>query len=163
MSGLNPGCAADLHSIQFELKNIFGDDLHALGHLRAEADNVVPRKLVERLREFLQPAVVGELSVVDSGITADVELDGVGVGRLCFGAGQNLLFRGDLISAQTPYLQPNRRGEICARIARSRRRCAAFANRRGRGRIQRHPPVLRAMPRIRWHSCRYRAERSAVE
>ena len=56
--------------------DVFGGDAEALRHLGADLDGVVPGELVHRLGEFLQPAVVGELSVVDGGVAADVELDG---------------------------------------------------------------------------------------
>ena len=66
--------------LQFEFDHVFRGDVEALGHLGADEDGVVPGELGHRLGEFLQPAVVGELSVVDGGVAADVELDGVGIG-----------------------------------------------------------------------------------
>ena len=85
MAGLNPDRAFDLFAIQLKLDDVFGADAKALGHLRADEHGIVPSELVHRLGQFLQPAVVGELSVVDGGVAADVELDGVGVSRLRLG------------------------------------------------------------------------------
>src|SRR5271168_2405949 len=80
MSGLNPDWAGDLLSIQFQFDNVFHFNLEPLGHLGTDEHGVVPGELGHRLGQFLQPAVVGELSVVDRGIAADVEFDGVGRG-----------------------------------------------------------------------------------
>ena len=80
MSGLNPDGAGDFLTVQFKFDDVFGFDVQALGHRGTDLDGVVPRELVHRLGKFLQPAVVGELSVVDGGVAADVELDGVGIG-----------------------------------------------------------------------------------
>ena len=79
MSGLNPDGAGDFLAVEFEFDDVFGGDVEALRHRGTDLDGVVPGELVHRLGEFLQPAVVGELSVVDGGVAADVELDGVGV------------------------------------------------------------------------------------
>ena len=79
MSGLNPDRAGDFLAVQFEFDNVFDFDLQPLRHLGTDEDGVVPGELGHRLGQFLQPAVVGELSVVDGGIAAEVELDGAGV------------------------------------------------------------------------------------
>ena len=79
MADLNPDRAGDLLAVQFEFDHVFGFDPQALRHRGTDQHGVVPGELVHRLGQFLQPAVVGELSVVDGGIAADVELDGVGV------------------------------------------------------------------------------------
>src|SRR5258707_8834491 len=79
MAGLNPDRAGDFLSVQFEFDNVFDFDLEALRHLGADEHGVVPSELGHRLGEFLQPAVVGELSVVNGGVATDVELDGAGV------------------------------------------------------------------------------------
>src|SRR6202140_4585002 len=84
MSGLNPDGAGDFFAVEFKLDYIFGFDAQALRHRGTDLDSVVPSELVHRLGEFLEPAVVGELSVVDGGIAADVELDGVGIGGFGF-------------------------------------------------------------------------------
>ena len=79
MSGLNPDGALNLFAVQFEFDYVHRHDVETLGHLGADEHGVVPGELRHRFGEFLQPSVVGELSVVDGGIAADVELDGVGV------------------------------------------------------------------------------------
>ncbi len=76
MAGLNPDRAGDFLAVQFEFDHVFNFDLQALRHLGADEDGIVPDQLGHRLGQFLEPAVVGELSVVDGGVTADVELDG---------------------------------------------------------------------------------------
>ena len=81
VSGLNPDGAGDFLAVQFEFDHVFGGDVETLRHRGTDLDGVIPGELVHRLGEFLQPAVVGELSVVDGGVAADVELDGVGVNR----------------------------------------------------------------------------------
>src|SRR5580698_4476716 len=80
MAGLNPDGAGDFFAVQFEFDYVFGGDVETLRHLGADLDGVVPGELRHRLGEFLEPAVVGELSVVDGGVATDVELDGGGVG-----------------------------------------------------------------------------------
>src|SRR5947209_60487 len=80
MSGLNPDWAGNFLSVQLEFDDVLAGDLQALGHFGAEEDGVVPGELRHWLGKFLEPAVVGELSVVDGGIAAEVELDGGGVG-----------------------------------------------------------------------------------
>ncbi len=78
MACLNPYRAGDFLAVQLQFDNVFTFDLQALRHLGADEHGIVPGELGHRLGQFLQPAVVGELSVVDGGIAADVELDGVG-------------------------------------------------------------------------------------
>ena len=80
MSGLNPDGAGDFFAVEFELDHVFDFDLETLRHLWADEDGVVPGELGHRLGQFLEPAVVGELAVVDGGVAADVELDSVGIG-----------------------------------------------------------------------------------
>ena len=65
MAGLNPRGAFDFFAVEFQLEHVFGSNLHPLGHLGADLDGIVPGELVHRLGQFLQPAVVGELAVVD--------------------------------------------------------------------------------------------------
>ena len=81
MAGLNPDRAGDFLPVQLEFDHVFDFDLQPLRHLGTDEHGVVPGELGHRLGQFLQPAVVGELSVVDGGIAADVELDGVRVGQ----------------------------------------------------------------------------------
>ena len=80
MADLDPDRSGHLLAVEFEFDQVFGFDLHALGHGRTHQHRVVPGELVHRLGQFLQPAVVGELSVVDGGIAAEVDFDGLGVG-----------------------------------------------------------------------------------
>src|SRR5580704_9844422 len=80
MAGLNPDGAGDFFAVQFKLDHVFRGNLQPVGHLGADQDRVVPGELGHRLGQFLQPAVVGKLSVVDGGVAADVELDRVGIG-----------------------------------------------------------------------------------
>src|SRR5581483_3475999 len=68
MSGLNPYGAFEFPAVQFEFDNIFRGELQTVGHLGTNEDRVVPSELRHRLGKFLQPAVVGELAVVDRGI-----------------------------------------------------------------------------------------------
>ena len=84
MSGLNPDGACDFLAVQFEFDNVFRCELQALRHFGTDLHGVVPGELGHRLGKFLQPAVVGELSIPDGGVAADVELDGVGVSGLAF-------------------------------------------------------------------------------
>src|ERR1700733_2000138 len=84
MAGLNPDWARDFLSVhaisgQSQFDNVFHSDLQPLRHLRADEHGIVPDELVHRLGQFLQPAVVGELTIVDGGVGADVELDGAKV------------------------------------------------------------------------------------
>src|SRR5581483_8961932 len=69
-------------AVQLKFYDIFRGEMQAAGHLWAYLHRVVPGQLRHRLRKLLQPAVVGELSVPDGGIAADVELDGRVSGRL---------------------------------------------------------------------------------
>src|ERR1700690_1450895 len=80
MSGLNPDGACNLGSVEFERDHVHRLDAFARGHLRADLDGVVPRQLRERFWQFLQPAVVSELAVVDGGIAADVYFEAPCVG-----------------------------------------------------------------------------------
>src|SRR5580698_9936924 len=80
MPGLNPDSALSFLPVEFEFDYVIHGEVEALGHLGADLDGIVPGELRHRLGEFLEPAVVGELSVVDGGVAADVELDGGGVG-----------------------------------------------------------------------------------
>src|SRR5580704_3125509 len=75
MAGLNPNRAPNFLAIQFQLDNVIDLNLQPLRHLGTDEHGVVPSELGHRLGQFLQPAVVGELPVVDGGIAADVELD----------------------------------------------------------------------------------------
>jgi hypothetical protein len=81
MSCLNPDWAVNFFSVQLKFDDIFGLDLQALRHLGADEDSVVPGQFRHWLGQFLQPPVVGELSVVDGGVAAEVELDGPDVSR----------------------------------------------------------------------------------
>src|SRR5580704_5747393 len=76
MSCLNPDGSGDFLTVQFELDDVFGRDAETLRHRGAHLDGVVPSELRHRLGKFLQPAVVGELPVVDGRVASDVELDG---------------------------------------------------------------------------------------
>src|SRR5580658_6460944 len=80
MPGLNPDSALSFLPVEFEFDYVIHGEVKTLGHLGADLDGIVPGELRHRLGEFLEPAVVGELSVVDGGVAADVELDGGGVG-----------------------------------------------------------------------------------
>ena len=80
MPDLHPDRTRDFFAVEFEFDHVDGLYAQAVGHLGTHEHGVVPGELVHRLGQFLQPAVVGKLSVVDGGIATDVELDGVGVG-----------------------------------------------------------------------------------
>src|ERR1700722_18840868 len=75
MPRLNPNCAGDFLSVQLKLDDIFGLDAQPVCHTGTNEHGVVPGKLSHRLWQFLQPAVVGELSVVDSRVAPNVEFD----------------------------------------------------------------------------------------
>ena len=83
MAYLNPDWGRYFLSVEFELDQIFGLDSHALSHCGPHQDRVVPGELVHGLGQLLQPAVVGELAVVDRGIAAEINLDGLAVDDPC--------------------------------------------------------------------------------
>src|SRR5208283_1604665 len=79
MPYLNPNWALDFLPVQFKFDDIASLDLQPVRHLGTNEHSIVPSKLGHRLGKFLQPADVGELSVVDAGVAADVELDRAGI------------------------------------------------------------------------------------
>ncbi len=66
MSSLNPDWSRDLLAIEFQLDHVFCLQTHPRGHCRPDQHGVIPGDLGHRLGQFLQPAVVGELAVVDA-------------------------------------------------------------------------------------------------
>ncbi len=81
MPDLHPNRARNFFAVEFEFDYVDGFYAQAVGHLGTHEHGIVPGELRHRLGQFLQPAVVGELAVVDGGVATDVEFDGVGIGR----------------------------------------------------------------------------------
>jgi hypothetical protein len=75
MSRLNPDRAGHFAASYFELNHVHAGEAFALGHLGADQDGIVPSQLRHRLRQFLQPAIVRELAVVDRGIAAEIDFE----------------------------------------------------------------------------------------
>ena len=83
MSGLHPDRPGDFAPREFDRDHVLRLELFALGHLGADQDGVVPGQFRHRLGKFLQPAVVGELAVVNGRVSAEIDFEGfrVGAGR----------------------------------------------------------------------------------
>ncbi len=123
MANLDPDRSGHLLAIEFKFDQVFGFNPHAVGHSRTHQHRVVPGELVHRLGQFLQPAVVGKLSVVDGGIAAEVDFDGLGVGARR-GWKTRALVR-DLLRQRMSCLPPSHRAATFSRTRRSPRRNAA--------------------------------------
>src|SRR5438309_1994380 len=79
MSGLHPDRPGDFAPREFDRDHVLRLELFALGHLGADQDGVVPGQFRHRLGKFLQPAVVGELAVVNGRVSAEIDFEGFGV------------------------------------------------------------------------------------
>src|SRR5712691_8812785 len=75
MAGLNPDRQLKRFSVQLELDHVSALHADALGHLGTQLQRIVPGHLAHRFGQFLQPAIVGKLAVVDAGVAAEVDLD----------------------------------------------------------------------------------------
>ena len=92
MARLNPYRAGNFLSVQLKLDDVFRFDLHPLRHFGADEHGVVPGELGHRLGQLLQPAVVGELAVVDGGIAANVEFERAALASAGLEAGKSVAF-----------------------------------------------------------------------
>ena len=97
-------------------------------------DRIVPGELVHRLGQFLQPAVVGELAVVDGGIAAEVDLDGLLIRR--WPTSRIRRSSPQPVSARTLSLRSIRRAVTCARTRRSPRPHAASSSKPAQCHVQ---------------------------
>ncbi|PYX22190.1 MAG: hypothetical protein DMG82_15295 [Acidobacteria bacterium] len=82
MSGLHPDRPGNFAPREFDRDHVLRLELFALGHLGADQDGIVPGQFRHRLGKFLQPAVVGELAVVNGRVSAEIDLK-----RLLIGGG----------------------------------------------------------------------------
>ena len=74
---MDPNRNLGLSALKFEPDHIFRFEMKTVRHRRANKNGVVPGHLGERLRKFLQPAVVGESPVVNGRIAPEINFDAV--------------------------------------------------------------------------------------
>ena len=75
MTCLNPNWQLKRFPIELDLHHVSAFHGQSIGHLGRHLQRIVPGHLAERRGKFLQPAVVGELAVVNAGIATEVQLD----------------------------------------------------------------------------------------